>query len=137
MNISENSTKALLTAGVAGLAASMIFGESGNSTIAGISLPAPLVIGAAGAAGSFVSDSFSDTVLNMIPQSVNSQRVEATVIKLGLSGGATAGALMLTTGLPSENLLKAVGLGAGSKIVGDWTANNIVNTNRSGFILPI
>jgi hypothetical protein len=137
MNLGETTTNALLTAAIAGVGSSFLFTDNGMANIGGISLPVPIVIGASAGAGSLVSDTFSDMILAKIPQSASFANAEKLTVKLGLCGASTALALKMTTGLPNENLIKAVALGAGSRAASDWTMNNVINTSRSGFLVNI
>jgi hypothetical protein len=134
MNLGDTTIKAGLTGVVAAVGASMLFGESGNSNVAGISLPTPIVIGAACAGGSWVSDMVSDNIISQIPQSVEWAKAESLAIRLGVAGGASALALKFTTGLPNENLIKAAALGAGSKAAGEWINTNVVSMARSSLV---
>ncbi len=135
MNLGETTTNALLTAAIAGVGSSFLFTDNGMANIGGISLPVPIVIGASAGAGSLVSDTFSDMILAKIPQSASFANAEKLTV--GLCGASTALALKMTTGLPNENLIKAVALGAGSRAASDWTMNNVINTSRSGFLVNI
>jgi len=133
MNLGETTTIALLTGAIAGGASMFLFGESGNSNIGGISIPTPLLVGASAGVSSWASDAVSDMIIAKLPQSVNYANAEKLAVKLGVCGASTAIALKVTTGLPNENLLKAVALGAGARAAADWTNNNVINSTRSGF----
>lgn len=136
MGLKSESIKALLTAGVAGVGSYMFLGESQNVDIPVIgAVSSGLVVGAAAGAGSLISDMFSDNVLKMIPQSAKMKNFEATAVKLGLSGAATAGVLKVVVGIPNDRLPYAFGIGAASKIAADWTYNNVVDAKRSGFLI--
>lgn len=134
MNLSETTIKALLTGAVASVGSVVLFGETQNSNIYGMNLPTYLVIGASGAVGSWVSDAFSDNIIRKLPNNAKWANAESLVIRLGLAGGATAMSMKLTTGLPNENIIQAAALGGGSKALGEWVNNNVVNAKRSGFI---
>lgn len=133
--LGEETTKALLTGAVSAVGSIVLFGETEQANLMGISLPAYLIVGGASAAGSWVSDVFSDNVIRMLPQANEWKHVESLAVRLGLAGGASALALKFTTGMPDSNLIKSFGLGAASKAAGEWTFNNVVNTNKSGFLL--
>jgi len=135
-NLGENTIKSLLTGVVAGVGSVMVFGETQSSNIVGMVLPSYLVIGGSAFAGSWVSDMVSDNIIRRIPQNPNWANAESLVVRLGVAGLATAGALKLTTGLPNENIPKAIALGAGAKIGGEWISNNVIFAKRSGFIIP-
>jgi hypothetical protein len=137
MNLGETTTNALLTAAIAGVGSSFLFTDNGMANIGGISLPVPIVIGASAGAGSLVSNTFSDMILAKIPQSASFANAEKLTVKLGLCGASTALALKMTTGLPNENLIKAVAQGAGSQAGGDWIRDNVINTSRYGFLVNI
>ena len=137
MNLGENTTKALLTAAVAGIGSSLLFGETGTTEIGGFNFPIPVMVGASAGAGSWASDAFSDTILSSIPQNANYAKAEKLAVKLGVCGAATAFAMKMTTGLPNENILKAVGLGAASRAGADWISDNVINVNRSGLLVGL
>lgn len=136
MNLSENTIKNLLTAVVGSVGGIMLFGETGSSNIANmITLPTYIVIGASAGIGGFTADMFSDNIIRRLPTNPKLKNAESLAVRLGLAGGATSLALKLTTGLPNENVAMAFGLGAASKIGGEWLNNNVVSVKRSGFIL--
>jgi hypothetical protein len=137
MNLGETTTVALLTGGIAAAGSMLLFGETGNTTIGGISLPTPVIIGASAGVSSWASDAVSDMIIKKLPQSVNYANAEKLAVKLGVCGATTAIALKVTTGLPNENLIKAVALGAAARAAADWTNNNVINSTRSGFLVPL
>jgi hypothetical protein len=79
----------------------------------------------------------SDNIISKLPQSAEWAKAESIAIRLGVAGSASALALKFTTGLPNENLIKAAALGAGAKVGGEWISNNVINVNRSGFIVKV
>ncbi len=134
-NLGETTIKALLTGAVAGAGSALLFGETQNSNLGGMQLPTFLVIGGANAIGSWVSDAFSDNIISKIPQNPQWAHAESLAVRLGLSGGASALAMKITTGLPNENILKAGALGAASKAGAEWINDNIISAKRSGFLM--
>jgi len=131
MNLGETTTKALLTGAVAAAGSTVLFGEYGTSNIGGVNLPSFVVIGGSAALGSWASDAFSDTILKMIPQNPNWANAESLVVRLGLAGATTAGALKFTAGLPNDNIPLAIGLGVGSKAAGEWISTNVVKVGTN------
>jgi hypothetical protein len=131
MNLGETTTKALLTGAVAAAGSTFLFGEYGTSNVAGIQLPSFVVVGGSAALGSWASDAFSDTVIKMIPQNANWASAESLVVRLGLAGATTAGALKFGAGLPNGNIPLAIGLGAASKASGEWLSANVVKVGTN------
>ncbi len=131
MNLGETTTKALLTGAVAAAGSTILFGEYGTSNIGGVNLPSFVVIGGSAALGSWASDAFSETIIKMIPQNPNWASAESLVVRLGLAGATTAGALKFTAGLPNDNIPLAFGLGAGSKAAGEWISTNVVKVGTN------
>lgn len=138
MKLTENTSKAILTGAIAGMSSALLFGENGTSSIGGMSIPTPAVIAAAGFAGSYVGDTFSDNVIKMLPkQSTQASNAEKFAVKMALSGGACAAAMKIGLNIPNDNLIKAAALGAGSKAGADYITNQVVNTKTNGFILGL
>ncbi len=67
----------------------------------------------------------------MIPQNPNWANAESLVVRLRLAGGATAAALKFGAGIPNQNLIKAFGLGVGSKAAGEWISSNVVKVGTN------
>lgn len=124
-NLSDNTTKAILTGAIAGLASYLVYGEAGTVNVVGLGAPAYLAIGGAAALGSYTSDMYIDSAIQYLPQSQSFKNIESIATKVGLSGAATAIALKLLVNIPNENLFRAFVVGGGSKIVGDFTYDNL------------
>jgi len=131
MNLGETTTKPVLTGAVAAARSTLLFKEYRTSNIAGMQLLSFVVIGGSAALGSWAFDAFSNTVIKMIPQNPNWANAESLVVRLGLTGGATAAALKFRAGIPNQNLIKAVGLGAASKASGEWISTNVVKVGTN------
>ena len=112
------STPALNGAILAGIGITM-FGSLGNSsTIAGVSLPAPLVDFAFGAIASLGADIATDYVLPQVTKDEKVKMLEAKianpvaagVLLVGLSG------LTLSSSFDSRAMLQVFAMGAGSEL---------------------
>lgn len=137
--ISQNGKKialnALCTGVIAGLATKMIFGDIDTVKYYNFEMSAPIASGLGCAAGSAVSDVFSDQVIKRFAitnQIVNSSTL---AVQAGVCGGASAG-IMYFGGLPTQSIPKAFALGAGSKLAGDY-ANFKVFDPVNGIIGPV
>ena len=136
MNLGDTTIKAGLTGVIAGLASSMAFGQTNQlQSVGQLTLPAYAWIGGAAAAGSWASDAFSDNVLRKIPQNPKYANAESVAVRLGLAGAVNVAALRLLVGLPTnDSMIKAFGVGAGSKAAGEWVHSNIIAMPRSNLV---
>ena len=135
-NFKEIGVKGLLTAAVAAAGSYLLLGESESMSLplVNISVPSGIIVGISCGVGSIAADTLSEYAINMIPQSKALQRFEGTAVKLGISGLATAAAIKLTSGTDIGSLGPAVMIGAASKLMGDWSYDNVYNSQRSGFL---
>lgn len=118
------SKKALYTGTIGALGAWLLFSETGQSNFLNMQVPSAVAAGLGSAAGSVGSDLFSGFVIGkMLDQDASIKSVEATAVKLGVSGLTTVGALKFASGIdPSMNGFL---LGAGSKMGGDYLNTNV------------
>ncbi len=116
-----NFKKAALSGGVASAAGYLLFGESGGSIpIAGFDVPPPLVIFGSVASASVITDEIHKRILPMISEDKKIENVESLAVGGAISGLASSAALR-ASGVPSSNMIKSFGLGAGSYLIGDYT----------------
>lgn len=123
MNMNQQSKKialnAVCTAVIAGVATKMVFGEVSNIRYYSFEMPAPVAAALGCAAGSVVSDLTSEMVIKRF--AINNQIINSSTlaVQAGVCGAASAG-VMYFGGLPTQNLPMAFGLGAASKLSGDY-----------------
>eukprot|EP01130_Rhizamoeba_saxonica_P009003 TRINITY_DN3653_c0_g3_i1.p1 TRINITY_DN3653_c0_g3~~TRINITY_DN3653_c0_g3_i1.p1 ORF type:complete len:140 (-),score=38.55 TRINITY_DN3653_c0_g3_i1:238-657(-) len=138
MNLSRKTKdmigRAVLNGVITGAGSSMLFGETGTRRIFNMNVPSYVLIGKAGAVGSVAGDLAHDWVLPHIPQPEKLKRIEAMALDFGTSGLATCIALKATTGLPNQNLPKAIAFGGTSKLATNWAWSNIFDSSKMGFI---
>ncbi len=135
MSSKKIALNAVCTAAVAGLATKMIFGDVNTVRYYDFAISAPLASASACALGSVASDVFSDQVIKRF--AINNQIINSSTmaVQAGVCGAASAG-VMYFGGLPTQSLLKAFGLGAVSKLSGDYL-NYKITDPVNGIIGPI
>ena len=126
VNIEAKSVakKAIYTGAIAAAAGYFLLGESsGDIGVFGVTLPTSIASGVGAAAGSVVSDLFTDYVIKATIQSAAVSELEQQSVKLGLAAAGSMSALYLGAGV-SPSIMAAV-VGAGSKAGGDYTYQNL------------
>ena len=91
----------------------------------GVGVPPPVVIFGSVAASSVVADSIHEYVLPMIPQDQKTENIEALALS-AVSGGLASSTALRMAGVPSTNMVKSFGLGAGSTIAGDYLYHRVL-----------
>lgn len=115
----DKTRKAVITGAIAGTAASLVFGQTGTSNLAGFNLPTGLAIGMANGASSLAADFAHEYVLPAIPGNQKYASIESAALGLGVAGAGTAYILNMEN-VGSETTMNAFLLGAASYAAGDW-----------------
>jgi hypothetical protein len=120
MNVKADLTKAVFVAG-AGVLGSILMGEKDTKIpLAGMNLPAPLLLGVATGTSSVVADMAHDYVLPHIPHNDKWVNMESSALAVSTAGASTSAILYFGTGMPRENLFNSFALGGGAVIAGDY-----------------
>ena len=121
-----NVKKAVMSGAVAAAGGYLLFGESGNDiAVAGMNIPASVVIAGSVASASVVSDAAHEYILPMIPQDKKFENVESVALSVATSGLASAGTLRLA-GVPSSNMISSFALGSGSYLASDYAYHRVL-----------
>jgi len=131
----EVLSKALLNLAIGTVGSYYLLGEESSVNLFNFNIPSSLIVGASTATGSLLTDFSHDWILNKLPQSEQYRRIESVGVGLGLAAGGTVGALSVLGGLPGDDMLRAGLVGVGTKVVSDYTYQNIINKSSHGFIL--
>lgn len=123
MNIAPTSKKiainAVMTGVVAGILTKYYFGDIENVEYFGMSVSAPFASGLGCGVGSVISDLTHELVIKRLGITNQMMNSASLGVQVGIGGVASAGVLYFG-GLPVQNVLPAVALGAGSKLAGDY-----------------
>jgi len=124
--------KGLITGVVAATASTVVFGQTGNTNIFGITVPTVAAIGGANALASVAADVAHDYVLPYIPFDARFQYAESALLGLGVAGGSTA-FILNKENLGSASTMNAFLLGAGSYAAGDWIDSKVKGSSMMLF----
>lgn len=118
----SNEWKPVLKRGIyTGLVATagsyFLLGETLNSNVLGYSVISAVAVGTAAGVGSAASDLLSDYVINRLDQSQGIRTMENNLIKYGISGLGTMGALSLSSKVSPS--IEGFAVGAAFKFAGD------------------
>ena len=132
-NLKEMFIKGGLVGLAGGLGSIVLFNETSTISLGGMSLPAWAVVAGATGVSSAVADLAKDYILPHIPQNQKFSHIEGVALGLG-SAGLSSCLLLRLAGAPEKNMLKCIGLGAGSYILGDFAYKNIVDRATGGIL---
>lgn len=135
VNTKKIALNAVCTGIVASIATKFLIGEVETVTYYGMSLPANISVGMGCAVGSVVSDLSSDMIIKRLAVTNQVMNGSTIAIQAGV-GGLASGAVLYFGGAPMQNLPVAVGLGAVSKLGGDYIQVKLFDP-RDGIIGPI
>lgn len=127
--------RATLTGGILAAAASAVYG-GGNVTVSGVSVPAVVPLAISGAAGSIIADKTSEAISKALPNDVSQKLADVSNSLIGglVCGAASAGVLTVGFKLPTDNLLPAAALGAGSFVGADYVIRTWLE-NATGHLI--
>lgn len=117
-HVKEYGLKAAFNGAAMGIGSILLFGD-GNVNLLNMNVPSYVPVGLAGVASSLVGDAAHDYILPHIPQSEKLMNAESLGLNFITSGAAFSLALKGTTGLPNQNIPKAVGFGGTFKLAAD------------------
>lgn len=131
--MNEILVKAALSGVVAGVGSNLLFGD-GQVSMLGMSTRASVLTAGAVGVGSVASDMISEKVIENMNIPTNVKSLEETLVRTGVCG-AGASAVMLASGMPSSNVVPAFGLGAASKLGGDYLEEKFFG--KKGIVGPM
>jgi len=123
--------KGLSTGIVASAGTYFLFGGSGGTA----ELQNSLMVGGAVGGGSVASDLISENIIEKLNLPQNVKSLEELLVRSSICGASSTAILVGVVGMPTDNILKSVALGAGSKLGGDYTYQMVLSPQQ-GF-LPI
>lgn len=126
---------ALMTGVIAGALTKYYFGDIDYVKYFNMEISAPVATGLGCAAGSVVSDLTSEMIIKRL--GVNNQIMNGATmaVNIGVAGGAS-GFVLYLGGLPVQNMIPSVALGAASKLAADYIVFKAFDP-RDGIIGPI
>jgi len=135
-NTKSLAMKAVASGIVAGVGTKWLFGDYGDMNYFGMELSTAMANGLAVGLGSVGSDVFSEQVIRRL--SLNNQIINGSTlaVQAGLCGGISSGLLYFGSNIPVGSLPLSFGLGAGSKLIGDYVDYKVFDP-RNGIIGPI
>jgi hypothetical protein len=118
-SLKKNIYPALAAGAVAGLASSMYYGVSGSVSVAGMSIPATVAVGATVGAGYLAGEILSEYVTPMLISDSNTNTMLESVIPVALSGASSYIfiSVMIT---PNALMTQSVMLGSASAVAGKY-----------------
>lgn len=122
----KGAIKAAVTGGLLAASTRILYG-GGNLNLLGASVPQEIVMFAAGAAGSAVSDMTKDWVLANIPGNMNYVGLESGLVNAGLVAGGAVAVLAIGSDVRSDMYMKVGALGAASGVAADYVTNNLLS----------
>lgn len=122
--IKAYGVKASLSGLTMGIGSVLLFGESVNRSVLGMSVPSYIPIAVAGGMGSLAGDLAHDYVLPHIPQPKKLANLESAGLNFATSGGVFVGSLMALTGIQSNYIPKAFAFGGAVKLGVDSVYHN-------------
>lgn len=129
----ETLVKGALSAGVAGIASSIIFGNT-TVQIFGTTASGAIVTAGAVGLGSVASDLVAENLIEQMNLPQNIKSTEEFLLRSGVCGLASTGVLMYA-GIPSSEVPAAFVLGAASKAAGDYADEKLFG--KRGMIMPL
>lgn len=129
-SFTDKLRKGAISGAIAGTAASMIFGESGDTQLFGMNLSIPFAIGLANAGSSVLADYSHDYIFPMIPATSKYANLETAALGMGVSGGASA-YFLNSENVGSASTLNSFLLGAGSYAAADYVDSKVFGGRQS------
>jgi hypothetical protein len=129
-SFTDKLRKGAISGAIAGTAASMLFGESGDTILFGQNIPIPWAIGIANAGSSVLADYSHDYIFPMIPATSKYANLETAALGIGVSGGASA-YFLNAENVGSASTLNSFLLGAGSYAAADYVDGKVFGGNRA------
>lgn len=132
MDSKKIALNAVCTAVVAGLANKYLLGDYDQVIYYGMPMNSSIAVGLGCGAGSIISDLTSDMVIKRL--GVSNQVMNGSVLatKAGVGALSSAGVLYFG-GAPAESMIRAMAIGAGSKLGGDYAYDKVFSP-VNGFI---